>query len=109
MAINNVNNLLNRTTNQVGNGTTANASSTAQTLESSTQGKVVVRQDAVVLTDQAQGLTKVQQRIKDSPSTNQGKVEALKSAIERGSYTVDSQRVAQKMMDMESDLDSLSR
>lgn len=50
----------------------------------------------------------MQQRIKDSPSTNQGKVEALKSAIERGTYTVDSQRVAQKMMDMESDLDTLN-
>ncbi len=107
MAINNVNNLLNRTANQVGTSAT-NAGTTAQALESSTQGKVVARQDAVVLTDQAQGLNKLQQRIKDSPSTNQGKVEALKSAIERGTYTVDSQRVAQKMMDMESDLDTLN-
>ena len=107
MAINNVNNLLNRTANQVGTSAT-NAGTTAQALESSTQGKVVARQDAVVLTDQAQGLNKLQQRIKDSPSTNQGKIEALKSAIERGTYTVDSQRVAQKMMDMESDLDSLN-
>ena len=107
MAINNVNNLLNRTANQVGTSAT-NAGTTAQALESSTQGKVVARQDAVVLTDQAQGLNKLQQRIKDSPSTNQGKVEALKSAIERGTYTVDSQRVAQKMMDMESDLDSIN-
>ena len=107
MAINNVNNLLNRTANQVGTSAT-NAGTTAQALESSTQGKVVARQDAVVLTDQAQGLNKLQQRIKDSASTNQGKVEALKSAIERGTYTVDSQRVAQKMMDMESDLDTLN-
>ena len=107
MAINNVNNLLNRTANQVGTSAT-NAGTTAQALESSTQGKVVARQDAVVLTDQAQGLNKLQQRIKDSPSTNQGKVEALKSAIERGTYTVDSQHVAQKMMDLESDLDSLN-
>ena len=107
MAINNVNNLLNRTANQVGTSAT-NAGTTAQALESSTQGKVVARQDAVVLTDQAQGLNKLQQRIKDSPSTNQGKIEAIKSAIERGTYTVDSQRVAQKMMDMESDLDSLN-
>ncbi|MBP8127336.1 MAG: flagellar biosynthesis anti-sigma factor FlgM [Aeromonadaceae bacterium] len=107
MAINNVNNLLNRTANQVGTSAT-NAGTTAQALESSTQGKVVARQDAVVLTDQAQGLNKLQQRIKDSPSTNQGKIEALKSAIERGTYTVDSQRVAQKMMDMESDLDTLN-
>ncbi|MEZ7862017.1 MAG: flagellar biosynthesis anti-sigma factor FlgM [Aeromonadaceae bacterium] len=107
MAINNVNNLLNRTANQVGTSAT-NAGTTAQALESSTQGKVVARQDAVVLTDQAQGLNKLQQRIKDSPSTNQGKVEALKSAIERGTYTVDSQRVAQKMMDLESDLDTLN-
>lgn len=107
MAINNVNNLLNRTANQVGTSAT-NAGTTAQALESSTQGKVVARQDAVVLTDQAQGLNKLQQRIKDSPSTNQGKVEALKSAIERGTYTVDSQRVAQKMIDLESDLDTLN-
>lgn len=107
MAINNVNNLLNRTANQVGTSAT-NAGTTTQALESSTQGKVVARQDAVVLTDQAQGLNKLQQRIKDSPSTNQGKVEALKSAIERGTYTVDSQRVAQKMMDLESDLDTLN-
>ena len=40
MAINNVNNLLNRTTNQVGSGTTANASTTAQAIaEKATRGR----------------------------------------------------------------------
>lgn len=110
MAIHNVNNLMNNHSGKITTGTSTQGSSTVSNpAEVDAQAKSQPRQDAVLLTDQAQGLNKLQQRIKDAPSTNQSKVDALKAAIEKGDYQVNSQRVAQKMLDLESDLDTVSR
>jgi negative regulator of flagellin synthesis FlgM len=107
MAIHNINNLMNNHSGKVTTGTASQSGSVSNPAEVDAQAKSQPRQDAVLLTDQAQGLNKLQQRIKDAPSTNQNKVEGLKAAIEKGNYKVDSQRVAQKMMDLESGLESL--
>lgn len=110
MAIHNVNNLMNNHSGKITTGTASQGSSNVSNpAEVDAQAKSQPRQDAVLLTDQAQGLNKLQQRIKDAPSTNQSKVEALKAAVEKGDYRVDSQRVAQKMLDLETNLDSLTR
>ena len=111
MAIHNINNMLGNQSTKVASGNTSSqaASSAADNAEQAQQAKGSVRQDAVVLTDQAQQLGRVQQRLSNAPTTNQAKVEALKSAIDKGEYKVDSQRVAKKMMTMESDLEKLYR
>ena len=114
MAINNLNNLLN-TSAKVGSkpaqvsSADVSASSAKSAQEASTNAtKSAVPQDAVVLTDQAQLLAKLQQKVGTSATTNQSKVESLKLAIEKGEYSVDSNRVAKKMLDMESALDKLN-
>ena len=117
MAINNLNNMLNNASGKVtGNksapaqtsgNVAANNSATQEAVNNASKG--AVRQDAVLLTDQAQLLTKLQQKIGSSSTTNQTKVENLKAAIEKGDYTVDSQRVAKKMLDMEAELDKLNK
>ena len=113
MAINNLNNLLNTST-KVGSkptqvsGADVSASSKSAQDASASAAKSAVPQDAVVLTDQAQLLAKLQQKVGTSTTTNQSKVESLKLAIEKGEYSVDSNRVAKKMLDMESALDKLN-
>lgn len=109
MAIHNINNMLGNQSTKVANGNTSNSQATSSATEQALQAKGSVRQDAVVLTDQAQQLGRVQQRLSNAPTTNQAKVEALKAAIDKGEYKVDSQRVAKKMMSMESDLEKLYR
>lgn len=107
MAIHNINNLMNNHSGKVMTGTAAQSSSVNNQAEVDAQAKNQPSPVAVSLTDQAQGLHKLQQRIKDAPSTNQTKVESLKAAIEKGDYKVDCQRTAQKMIAIESDLESL--
>lgn len=109
MAIHNINNMLGNQSTKVANGNTSNSQAASSATEQALQAKGSVRQDAVVLTDQAQQLGRVQQRLSNAPTTNQAKVEALKAAIDKGEYKVDSQRVAKKMMSMESDLEKLYR
>lgn len=110
MAINNVNNLVNNASSKLATpaqGNTSGSSATAAAPSQETLSKATVRQDAVVLTDQAQSLNKLQQKVKDAPGFNQSKVESLKAAIERGEYKVDSERLAKKMVSLESELGPL--
>lgn len=107
MAINNISNLMNNSPGKVAGNSSSQQGSGTQATNSSTTGQVPVRQDAVVLTDQAQSLNKLQQKVKDAPGFNQSKVESLKAAIERGEYKVDSDRLAKKMASLESELEQL--
>ena len=107
MAINNISNLMNNSPGKVGNNTPSQQGTSAPTSDSTTASKTAVAQDAVVLTDQAHSLNKLQPKVKDAPSVNQSKVESLKAAIERGEYKVDSERLAKKMVTLESELGKL--
>lgn len=104
MAITNINNLVNSPTSKINTGTSSQTNSSVAASTADASGKSLPSQDAIVLTNQAQGLATLQQRIKDAPSSNQSRIDALKAAIEKGDYKVDSQRVAQKMVSMESEL-----
>jgi flagellar biosynthesis anti-sigma factor FlgM len=113
MAINNLNNLVNTTKSgskpaQVSADVSTSTGKSAQEVTTNA-ARTATPQDAVMLTDQAQQLAKLQQKVSAAPSSNQSKVESLKSAIEKGEYSVDSSRVAKKMLDMESELDKLDR
>ncbi len=52
----------------------------------------------------AQGFQALESSIKDMPDTNNEKVAALKAAVEDGSYQVDSEKLAQKMLDFDSSM-----
>jgi negative regulator of flagellin synthesis FlgM len=55
----------------------------------------------VHITDTATQLAALEQTLRDSPAVDPARVEALRSAIEQGSYTVDPVDVATKFMQMD--------
>ncbi|MFC6669809.1 flagellar biosynthesis anti-sigma factor FlgM [Marinobacterium aestuariivivens] len=61
--------------------------------------------DEVRLSDSIQALQAADKRLADTPAVDESRVEALRNAIESGSYQIDYQRVAQRMLDFEQSLD----
>lgn len=60
--------------------------------------------DTVSITDTAAHLQKLNQSVNDLPVVDTQHVEAVRQAIANGSYTVDNQRTAAKMLGFESAL-----
>ncbi|MGP0172379.1 flagellar biosynthesis anti-sigma factor FlgM [Pseudomonas sp. NCHU5208] len=58
--------------------------------------------ESVELSSQARQLQKASEKLNDQPIVNKERVAQLKKAIAEGSYQVDDQRVAQKLLDFES-------
>jgi negative regulator of flagellin synthesis FlgM len=61
----------------------------------------------VQITDAARTLANLEQAVKDLPAVNTAKVAQLSSAIEQGTYTVNSQHIAGKLMQMDKELSRL--
>jgi negative regulator of flagellin synthesis FlgM len=57
--------------------------------------------EAVHLSQEAQQLQKISDKLRDEPVVNSARVEQLKQAIADGSYQVDAGRVASKLLDFE--------
>lgn len=58
--------------------------------------------ESVQLSREAQQLQKIGEKLRDQPAINKERVAQLKQAIAEGSYQVDSQRVAGKLLNFES-------
>jgi len=57
--------------------------------------------DSVSLSSTAQNLAKIETELKTLPDVDQSKVDAIKAQIESGDYQINSQNLAQKMLNIE--------
>lgn len=103
MAINNINTSLNGLNNKTSSAKTSKQGATSESSSSSVT-KGTVAQDTVKLTEQAQSLSSLQQKITDAPDTDDNKVANIKAAIANGDYKINSNRIAGKMLAQENAL-----
>ncbi|GAA3585796.1 MULTISPECIES: flagellar biosynthesis anti-sigma factor FlgM [Marinobacter] len=59
------------------------------------------RGESVKLSSQAKDLKQVEQRLSDYPEVDDERIEQIRNALADGSYKVDAQKLAQKMLDMD--------
>ncbi len=64
---------------------------------------------SVQITDAASQLAALEQALKEMPAVDQARVDAIRSAIEQGTYQVAPQRVADQLAQMEQSLAHLAR
>ncbi|MBO1519972.1 flagellar biosynthesis anti-sigma factor FlgM [Oceanisphaera pacifica] len=75
---------------------------------SAAKNTVATTQDSVTLTPQAQRLSQVQHNLANtSAPDNSAKIEALKKAINEGTYQIDSDKLAANISSFEQDLEGL--
>ncbi|OXS14389.1 flagellar biosynthesis anti-sigma factor FlgM [Zobellella denitrificans] len=65
------------------------------------------QQDSVSLTPEARQLNRMQQSLTAPAADNSARLEALKKAINEGSYKVDSERLAANIANLEQDIEKL--
>jgi negative regulator of flagellin synthesis FlgM len=78
----------------------------AQKKSEQTAGKAErsVAEDKLHLTGSARGIAALEQSLKDLPAVDETRVAAVRERIESGNYKVDPQRIADKLMHLESQL-----
>jgi negative regulator of flagellin synthesis FlgM len=86
--------------------TGGNKSAAADRADGSTQPAAPVSKsrDTVTLTESARQLQKLEEAVAKAPVTNAEKVQAVKDALARDAFTVDAERVADKLLQFERDL-----
>lgn len=57
--------------------------------------------DSIAITEVAKEITKAIESSKSTPVINQERVNAVKKSLEEGTYPINAERIAQKMIEME--------
>lgn len=86
-----------------GEGSQVNGSRSAPSVEKQETGKPGTH-DTVSLTDTATNLQKLNQTINELPVVDSQRVEAVRQAIANGTYEIDPQRTAEKLIGFETAL-----
>ncbi|AFP30663.1 flagellar biosynthesis anti-sigma factor FlgM [Marinobacter sp. BSs20148] len=71
------------------------------TADQATVQSTQARGESVNLSSQARDLKQLEQKLGDFPEMNDEQISKIRSALEDGSYKVDAQQLAQKMLDMD--------
>ncbi|MBU2873936.1 flagellar biosynthesis anti-sigma factor FlgM [Marinobacter salexigens] len=59
------------------------------------------RGENVNLSSQARNLKQLEQKLGDYPEMDDERIEQIRSALENGTYKIDAEKLAQKMLDMD--------
>ncbi|MEX0603201.1 MAG: flagellar biosynthesis anti-sigma factor FlgM [Marinobacter sp.] len=62
------------------------------------------RGENVSLSDQAKNLKQLEQRLDSYPEMDDQRIEEIKAALADGSYKIDAEKLAQKMLDMDNSI-----
>lgn len=62
------------------------------------------RGENVSLSSQAKNLKQLEQRLDSYPEVDDDRIEQIKSALADGSYKIDAEKLAQKMLDMDNSI-----
>ena len=86
--------------------TTADKTSGTQNTQPapSEQGKTPAqgtRGDSVSLSNQAKNLKQLEQKLGDYPEMDDDRIAEIRSALENGTYKIDAEKLAQKMLEMD--------
>ncbi|MEO9525528.1 MULTISPECIES: flagellar biosynthesis anti-sigma factor FlgM [Marinobacter] len=86
--------------------TTADKSSSSQGAQpaSSDQAKTQAqsaRGESVSLSNQAKNLKQLEQKLGDYPEMDDDRIAEIRSALENGTYKIDAEKLAQKMLEMD--------
>ena len=95
---------LNSSPTLTGNTRTSAAKEAAENAPLSTQAEAASASqsgESVHLSNEAQQLQKISDTLRDQPAVDKARVAELKAAIADGSYKVDSNRVASKLLNFE--------
>lgn len=84
-----------------GQTTAASSAASKEAASNTRQTAAAPRQDTVVLSSEAQALSRLQKQVDSSTPVNREKVDALKAAIAKGEYQPNPQRIADKMLNSE--------
>ena len=59
------------------------------------------RGDSVNLSNQARNLKQLEQKLGDYPEMDDDRIEQIRAALENGTYKIDAEKLAQKMLEMD--------
>lgn len=93
--------------NGITNSTNTNSKQTPVGSESnkktSTESTNQAGQDSVFLSQEAQVLKQLEAKIADSPAVDMAKVDSIRQAIADGSYSINAESIASKMLNMDNE------
>jgi negative regulator of flagellin synthesis FlgM len=79
-------------------GSSAGKSSGSEASAGNTGAAVDSNSDGVALSDQAQSLQIIEEKIRNLPEVNQAKVDSIKTALADGSFKIDNLILADKLL-----------